>query len=97
MSRSYKQNPVCTDNAHSGISRRKANRRYRRSSERVKSSTHWKRHTNPWDIREYAFRTSRSDAIRRWNSEGESGHLHKLYRTLDTYLNKEWAKYYKRK
>jgi hypothetical protein len=62
MSRSYKKHPVCTDNRHSGSTKRIVNRSIRAHQrahpEDIANGGHYRRFWCSWDICEYRFRTS---------------------------------------
>jgi len=95
MSRSYKKNPYVTDHKR-GVTKQKksiANRIVRRrikdaDDETMPARLQHKKMTESWDICDYKWRMTRSEAIK-WYENEASDHFKKRYPTLEA-----WLKYY---
>ena len=64
MSRSFKKNPVVTDNGHSKKGKQLANRKLRRHPEGIGNFSDYKKHTLSYDICDYRFRKTENDMIK---------------------------------
>ena len=100
MSRSYRKNPVVTDNNDSHQSKKLASRSLRRklknSDELLKGSS-YKKHYESWDICDYKFRKTREEAIEGYYSScNRYKYFKEEFPTLEDYL-KWWYKTYLRK
>lgn len=102
MSRSYKKNPILTDNKGSKYNKRKANQSFRRQinlDDDMPARPRHKKYTESWDICDYKFRMTRQEAIDWYLTKMEheaSTYFKKHYPTLKAWL-KYWDKCYRRK
>lgn len=107
MSRSYKHNPVGTDGSPHTTKEKKrhANSRVRNTKETYNGNS-YKKIFCSYDIHDYISRWSKQDAIKKWYEEEAeilNGIIpfkysyHNRYKTLENFLNRGWAKWYKRK
>lgn len=101
MSRSYKKNPFVTDHKrkHSKIAKRFANKSFRKQIEKEEEMSfrpRHKRYTESWDICDYKWRMTRSEAINWYLNECKNMYVYKRFPTLDKWLN-YWEKCHKRK
>ena len=98
MSRSYKKNPVVTDNKGSKYGKRQANQRFRRQinlDDDMPARPRHKKYTESWDICDYKWRMTKQEAII-WYETQASYYIKKHYPTLDKWLN-YWEKCHRRK
>ena len=98
MSRSYKKNPVVTDNKGSKYRKRQANQRFRRQinlDDDMPARPRHKKYTESWDICDYKWRMTKQEAII-WYETQASDYIKKHYPTLDKWLN-YWEKCHRRK
>lgn len=107
MSRSYKRSSVSTDGSPHTTKEMKriANSKVRNSKGTYNGSSYKKLFCS-YDIHDYISRWSKEDAIQKWFEE-EADILngiisfkysyHNKYKTLKNFLNRRWAKWYKRK
>lgn len=108
MSRSYKKNPVATDNSNGRrkINKRHANHRVRQRismDDELSARLQHKKMTCSWDICDYRWRMTRQEAIQWYKEElewqknkGSLKYFLKRYPTLEAWL-KYWEKCYRRK
>lgn len=106
MSRSYKKNPVVTDNKNSKDKKRIANQRFRRQinlDDDMPARPRHKKYTESWDICDYKWRMTREEAIQWYNEQlewqknkGSLVYFLRRYPTLEAWL-KYWEKCYRRK
>lgn len=108
MSRSYKHTPVITDRSgcpHTAkYFKRQANRKVRHTFN-VPNGKQYRRVYNPWNIRDYICRESKSDAAAWYRKITSQNYPYLYYRdrilsqcpTLEDYLNKYWAHDFYRK
>lgn len=101
MSRSYKKNPVVTDNKGSKYGKRQANQRFRRQinlDDDMPARPRHKKYTESWDICDYKSRMTRQEAIEWYYTtiKYASSYFKKHYPTLEAWL-KYWEKCYRRK
>ena len=107
MSRSYKKYPFLTDGSPRTTKemKRYANSKVR-NTKGIYNGKSYKKLFCSYDIHDYISRESKQEAIKRWFEE-EADILngiisfkysfHNEYKTLKNYLNRGWAKLYKRK
>lgn len=107
LSRSYKRSSVSTDGSPHTTKemKRYANSKVRKTNG-VFNGNSYKKLFCSYDIHDYISRWSKQDAIQKWFEE-EADILngiisfkysyHDKYKTLKNYLNRGWAKWYKRK
>lgn len=109
MSRSYKKHPITKDGGRSSkIGKKLANKKVRKNVDKLPSKGKaYKKIYNSWDINDYISYWTEKDAIEGWYEEEtlakiwcipvEEIEYHKLYGTLENYLNKYYKKYSIRK
>jgi hypothetical protein len=109
MSRSYKKHPIIKDGGRSSKkSKRLANKKVRRNVDKLPpKGKAYKKIYDSWDINDYVSYWTEKDAIECWYEEEILAKLwgapveeignHKLYGTLENYLNKDYKKYNIRK
>ena len=99
MSRSYKKNPVVTDDSqHKKYMKRIANKVVRRrlkDAEDLPTRLPHKKMTETWMICDYKWRMTKTEAIQ-WYETEASDSFKKKFPTLETWL-KYWAKCHVRK
>lgn len=103
MSRSFKKHPFVTDNGDTKKNKQIANRKFRRTAQSVRNMDEFicaaksihKKHSESWDIRDYAWRMTKQEAIDWYNTQATE-YVLKHYPTLDKWLN-YWAKCHVRK
>lgn len=102
MSRSYKKNPVVTDNKGSKYGKRQANQRFRRQinlDDDMPARPQHRKYTQSWDICDYKWRMTKQEAIEWYYTNmkyAASSYFKKRYPTLKAWL-KYWDKCYRRK
>ena len=107
MSRSYRKHPVSTDGSPRTTKemKRYANSKVR-NAKGIYNGKSYKKLFCSYDIHDYISRESKKEAIQRWFEEEADilnkiipfkYSLHNEYKTLKNYLNRGWAKWYKRK
>ena len=106
MSRSYKKHPIYTDRDKAGAAKfwkRRANRVIRHYNQRDRvQHNKYKRLFNSWEIHDWISRWSRREAIESYNSffwdNREKDWVQRWdYDSEEEFLNRHWAKYYRRK
>lgn len=109
MSRSYKKIPITKDGGKSSkIEKRLANKKVRRNIYDIPNKGKaYKKIYNSWNIDDYISYYSKKEAICDWYEETTYALLrncpldeygnHKIYGTLENYLNNYWKKYNMRK
>lgn len=97
MSRSIKHTPVCKDNGIGKDAKRYASKSVRRLEDTPSNGSAYKRVYNSYDIHDYVSRWTREEAVKAWAEEDADGRFHKMYDTLEEFLEKCWAKAYQRK
>lgn len=96
MSRSYKKNPVCTDNRSSGANKRIANRITRRKTKgQLYQGGDYKKLYESWDICDYKWYETKQEAIEAYKCNRYG--IADRYKSLEHYLHDCWYKYNKRK
>ena len=107
MSRSYKKRPIGTDGSPHTTKemKRHANSKVRKTKG-IYNGNSYKKLFCSYDIHDYISRYSREEAIQKWFEE-ETDILngiisfkysdHNKYKTLENFLNRWWAKWYRRK
>ena len=101
MSRSYKKNPIYTDrNDGAKYWKRQANRRVRHYKGELQYNK-YKRIYNSWEIHDWVSRWSSDEALKSyqtdvfwWRGEPEKRWN---YKSEEDFMNRQWAKYYRRK
>ena len=102
MSRSYKKHPIYTDRARGAkYWKRQANRKVRHYKDRVLHND-YKRLYCSWEIHDWVSRWDRAEAIKDYYTHiyfclGKPYAIWDDYETEQHFLNRYWAKYYKRK
>lgn len=107
MSRSRRKHPVSTDGSPRTTKEMKriANSKVRKSKGKFNGGSYKKLFCS-YDIHDYISRYSKYEAIEKWFEEEADilngiipfrYSLHNKYKTLKNYLNRGWAKWYKRK
>lgn len=102
MSRSYKKNPIYTDRPHGAkYWKRQANRRVRHYRGTL-ANKKYRRLYCSWDIHDWISRWDKREAIEDYRTsvyfyQGVPHVVWDDYKTEQEFLDKEWAKYYKRK
>lgn len=97
MSRSYKKTPIAKDNKRGRrIAKRMAAKKVRKSQD-VPNGKQYRKVYEPWDIYDYISRWSKKDAINEYESASEDSYIRKKYKSLEEFLEKHWAKYFRRK
>ena len=108
LSRSYRKHPIVTDGSPRTTKEMKriANSKVRNSKGTYNGSSYKKLFCS-YDIHDYVSRWSKEDAIKEWFDEeanllngiisDEKRTLHHKYGTLKNYLDRNWAKWFKRK
>lgn len=109
MSRSYRHSPCITD-GH--VKTTKENKRIANSKVRHKKDLYngsaYKKLSCSYDIHDYISYWPKKDAIKAWYNEAKEIELgiypkdlpslwHNQYKNLNDFLNRMWAKHYKRK
>ena len=98
MSRSYKKVPYCGDKKNKETKRiaNKAVRNYLKNPKHKLSKNSFKKVLPSWDICDYKWRMTRSEAINWYLNECKNMYIYKRFPTLDKWLN-YWEKCHRRK
>ena len=101
MSRSYKKHTYCTDYSRKTTAwqKRQANKAARRYNDELPKGNYYQKIYNPWFIHDWKSYESERYAKRWWKEALSSPHLSSHYKkyTEQSYIDKVWKKYYKRK